>query len=170
MNSAWIALGGNLGNVRESFDSAILLLAATCTIIKKSNIYQTPAIGPLNKGKPQPDYLNAAVHVTTKLSNIDLLSELHRIEAKHDRKRIEHWGARTLDLDLLAYNNDMVHSDKLMLPHPQIAHRLFVLQPLADIAPHWIHPESKQSVSRMMQALQEDLFTGLPWHETTHPT
>jgi len=163
---AYIALGGNLGEVKANFDAACVMLKATCTIIKKSKLYQTPAIGPLMQGKPQPDYLNAVLYISTSLSASALLQELHRIEAKHHRKRLEHWGARTLDLDLLHYEGLVCKRPDLTLPHPRLHERLFVLQPWADIHPNWKHPLSGDSVTIMIKALttgENSLFKGQPW-------
>jgi len=118
------------------------------------------------QGKPQPDYLNGVVRVHTSLAAADLLQELHRIEAQHDRKRLEHWGARTLDLDLLSYEDLVCKSSDLTLPHPRLHERLFVLQPWADISPDWLHPISGVSISNMMKQLtleENVLFKGQPW-------
>ncbi|MDX8382750.1 MAG: 2-amino-4-hydroxy-6-hydroxymethyldihydropteridine diphosphokinase [Ghiorsea sp.] len=166
MNTAWIAFGGNLGNVKASFDSACVMLEQHCRILAKSKLYQTPALLPSKNAKPQPDYLNAVLSLETKLDAPTLLAFLHEIEAKHARKRTEHWGARTLDLDLLSYA-DMIHSEvELMLPHPCLQDRMFVLQPLADIQPHWTHPVTHYSVTAMIEALGEKNkhgFEGILW-------
>jgi len=136
---AIIALGGNIGDVRASFVSALMMLENTCRIVAKSKLYQTPAL--VDEGaKPQPDYLNTAVHVVTSLSPAALLSELHSIEALHGRERKEHWGSRTLDLDLLDYEGVISNQPELKLPHPEIEKRLFVLLPLRDIIPDWVYP------------------------------
>lgn len=167
MSTAFIAFGGNLGDVLASFNAACSKLTHSCTILAKSKLYHTAAIGPLVNGKPQPDYLNAIIKVSTELNALDLLQELHRIEAEHGRERIEHWGARTLDLDLLAYDNLISEQPHLMLPHPYLHKRLFVLQPLADVQKEWLHPVLKQDVSTMLaKALtqeQNTLFQGTIW-------
>lgn len=166
MSNVFIALGGNLGDVRASFDSACAMLSQTCHIISKSKLYHTPAIGPLDQGKPQPDYLNAAIHVASTLPPHDLLLELHRIEAAHGRERKQYWGSRTLDLDLLDYGDVLSDTTHLMLPHPRIQERLFVLLPLADIDPNWTHPKLGSHVQTMIQALTQQgqpLFEGEIW-------
>jgi 2-amino-4-hydroxy-6-hydroxymethyldihydropteridine diphosphokinase len=166
MSNVLIALGGNLGDVKASFDMACQALEKSCHIITKSKLYRTPAIGPLVNGKQQPDYLNAAIHVVSTLSATDLLLELHRIEATQGRERKEHWGARTLDLDLLDYEGVISDEDTLSLPHPRIQDRLFVLQPITDIDPNWTHPKLGLTALNMLKGLTnhgEQLFKGEAW-------
>jgi 2-amino-4-hydroxy-6-hydroxymethyldihydropteridine diphosphokinase len=168
MATALIAFGGNLGDVQANFNQACTALMGTCTIVAKSKLYKTPALT-VEHSQPQPDYLNAAIKVDTLLSADDLLQELHRIEAKQGRERITHWGARTLDLDLLAYDTLTSNLPTLNLPHPQIQHRLFVLQPMADIQPAWVHPLTHKSITSMIQDLisqQQSLFEGFTWTNT----
>jgi len=165
MSHIIIALGGNIGDVRASFDSAYKALSQSCHIITKSKLYPTPAL--VAKGAPsQPDYINAAIHVASTLTPTELLAELHRIEALHGRERKEHWGSRTLDLDLIDYEGCISHDSALMLPHPALVDRLFVLQPLHDIMPNWIHPVTSRSVQEMLRSLQqagESLYEGEIW-------
>ncbi|MDX8381189.1 MAG: 2-amino-4-hydroxy-6-hydroxymethyldihydropteridine diphosphokinase [Ghiorsea sp.] len=165
MSHAIIALGGNIGEVKASFISALDMLNHTCCIVAKSKLYQTPAL--VDKGaKPQPDYFNATVYVVTTLKPAALLAELHRIEALHGRERIEHWGSRTLDLDLLDYEGVTSNQVELKLPHPEIEKRLFVLLPILDIMPNWIHPNtgtSVQAMTRSRLAMGEKPFKGEDW-------
>ena len=165
MNSAFIALGGNLGNVKQTFQTAYDALKRTCDIISVSKLYHTPALTTPNSA-PQPDYWNAAVHIQTELSPSALLAKLHRIEDQHGRKRIEHWGSRTLDLDLIAYEQVISTQTTLKLPHPETQSRLFVLQPLLDIAPSWVHPATGETLSTMITNLMdagEQLHKGEAW-------
>ncbi len=153
MSNIIIALGGNIGDVQESFESALAMLNQSCHIITKSKIYQTPAL--IRQGAaPQPDYLNAAIHAVSTLTPAAILAELHRIETALGRERKEHWGARTIDLDLIDYEGFTSTNPALMLPHPELAKRLFVLQPLHDIVPNWIHPITGLSVSEMTTSLE----------------
>ncbi len=154
MSNIFIALGGNMGDVRAHFDSACLMLESTCAIIAKSKLYQTPALV-ADGAPPQPDYFNAVIHVVSTLPPADLLAELHRIEAKHGRERHTHWGARTLDLDLLDYEGFTSHDSALMLPHPELHKRLFVLQPLQDVMPLWVHPVRNETLPQMIATLQQ---------------
>ena len=165
MNNAFIALGGNLGDVKQTFQTACRALNDTCAIMAISKLYHTPALTAPNSPS-QPDYWNAAVHVQTQLPPNMLLTTLHQIEAQHGRKRTEHWGSRTLDLDLIAYEQLISTQPELKLPHPEIPHRLFVLQPLMDIAPLWVHPATGVSLSTMITNLidaGEQLHKGEAW-------
>jgi len=130
----YIALGGNIGDVRLTLLRAIAMLAQKpiIRIAAISKLYRTKAVG---GPSGQPDYLNAAIRVQTSLSAHDLLTRCQEIETDLGRVRKEHWGARTIDLDLLVYGDEVVEDERLQLPHPRIADRLFVLAPLADIAP-----------------------------------
>jgi len=169
--AALIALGGNLGDVLGCFDRACLALKEYGHITAYSKVYQTPALTAEPSPEPVPDYWNAAITLQTKLSPSDLLSTLHSIEASCDRVREKHWGSRTLDLDLLDYTdagNQHVISEAaaLKLPHPEIANRLFVLQPLLDIKPDWQHPVTHINAKDLQQQLLErgeSLAEGQPW-------
>ncbi|MDQ7003518.1 MAG: 2-amino-4-hydroxy-6-hydroxymethyldihydropteridine diphosphokinase [Ghiorsea sp.] len=165
MYNVIIALGGNMGDVRNSFDGACAMLHQSFPIIKKSKLYQTAAL--THQGAaPQPDYLNAVIHVQSSISPADLLAELHRIEALFGRERKEHWGSRTLDLDLIDYEGCISNSYALMLPHPALNQRLFVLQPLHDVQPHWVHPSTGLHVQDMIDTLRqagETLHQGKDW-------
>ena len=130
---ALIGLGGNLGDVRERLDVAIAALDAMpgVAVVARSRFYRTPPWGHTE----QPDFVNAAIAVETTLPALELLDVLLATERAFGRVRDgERWGPRTLDLDLLAYGDDVIDGDRLTVPHPRIAERAFVLLPLADIA------------------------------------
>jgi len=149
---AIIALGGNLGEVRNSFIGAREMLAAGpgISLLASSRLYRSPPMGP----QDQPDYLNAAVAVKTSLSPLALLHKLQAIELHFGRTRDgQRWGERTLDLDLIAYDDMQMQSAELTLPHPGMHERLFVLQPLHDIRPDWIHPMTGECVKDMVQSM-----------------
>jgi len=164
-SQAWIALGGNLGDVQRCFKSARKSIAEhpACSLIQSSLLYQTPPLGPAG----QADYLNAVITINSYLEPLDLLHLLQDIEHLHGRTRHEHWGARTLDLDILAYDNVHLQSNTLNLPHSQLAFRQFVLRPLCDISPKWLHPALKRNASELLQSLldsgEEALENGSPW-------
>jgi 2-amino-4-hydroxy-6-hydroxymethyldihydropteridine diphosphokinase len=130
---ALIGLGGNLGAVGERLDAAIASLDALpgIAVVARSRFYRTPPWGNVE----QPDFVNAAIAIDTSLPAIELLDALLATERAFGRVRDgERWGPRTLDLDLLAYGDEVIDDDRLTVPHPRIAERAFVLLPLADIA------------------------------------
>ena len=149
---AIIALGGNLGDVRASFIGARGMLAAQqdISLLASSRLYHSPPMGP----QDQPDYLNAVIVIATSLSARQLLGRMQDIESHFGRTRDGlRWGERTLDLDLIAYDNMQMQSDELTLPHPGMQDRLFVLQPMHDICPEWLHPVTGKSVTHLLQDL-----------------
>lgn len=158
MTQAIIALGGNLGDVRQCFVGARDILASEedISLLDSSRLYRSPPMGP----QDQPDYLNAVIAIETSLSALQLLHRMQTIESAFGRKRGgQRWGERTLDLDLIAFDDMQIQSDELTLPHPGMQNRLFVLQPLHDICPKWLHPVTGKSVTHM---LQDMIQTGEP--------
>ncbi|MEL6869876.1 MAG: 2-amino-4-hydroxy-6-hydroxymethyldihydropteridine diphosphokinase [Pseudomonadota bacterium] len=131
---AYIALGSNLDSPREHIVRACQELAALpgCSHFTPSGWYRSKPVGP----QDQPDYINAAAGLLTVLQAAGLLHALQQIEQAHGRQREERWGARTLDLDLVFMPGVCVSKEALTLPHPAVAQRNFVLQPLAEICPH----------------------------------
>jgi len=160
-----IALGGNQGDVHACFKSARKSIAEhpDCDLLQSSLLYQTPPLGPAG----QANYLNAVIAINTSLKPLDLLRTLQNIENTHGRVRQEHWGSRTLDLDILAYDALLLESDTLTIPHSQLHLRQFVLQPLCDIAPQWLHPSIKRNASELLQSLldsgEKSLESGSLW-------
>jgi 2-amino-4-hydroxy-6-hydroxymethyldihydropteridine diphosphokinase len=128
---AVIALGANIGNPQEQMDIALSLLREAIDVQSVSSFYRTSPVG----GPAQPDYLNAVVLADSELPAADLLALLHGIEKVLGRERIEHWGPRTIDLDLIQYGAILSHADELTLPHPRAHERRFVLEPWAEIEP-----------------------------------
>jgi 2-amino-4-hydroxy-6-hydroxymethyldihydropteridine diphosphokinase len=142
---AAIALGSNLGNPLAMVKGAVEVFAheATTILVAQSQWYKTIAIGPA-----QPDYVNGCVVVETRRSPQDLLHLLMTIEQQFGRQRTEHWGPRTLDLDLLLYNSIVLETSELSLPHPRMTERAFVLVPLAELLPDWVHPVSGLTIQQ----------------------
>lgn len=128
---AIVALGANIGNLREQLDLAITLLRESTNLLKVSSYHQTKAVG----GPEQPDYLNAVCIIESDLPAADLLNVLHGIEKVLGRERKEHWGPRTIDLDLIQYGAILSSADELKLPHPRAHERRFVLEPWLEIEP-----------------------------------
>ncbi|MEW6643293.1 MAG: 2-amino-4-hydroxy-6-hydroxymethyldihydropteridine diphosphokinase [Pseudomonadota bacterium] len=135
MADALIALGGNVGDVRETFTHAIPAICsrAGATLLARSSDYLTPPWGK----DDQPPFINACIRIETDLPPHALLQVLQTVEAEHgrDRRRETRWGPRTLDLDLLAYDDVTLTDADLTLPHPRLRERAFVLVPLAEIVP-----------------------------------
>ena len=135
MASVLIALGGNIGDVRDTFRKAISNICGMtqAALIARSSDYATAPVG----GVPQDDYVNAVIEIETELDPHALLFTLHRIEQKFGRNRVAEtrWGPRGLDLDMIAYDDVVIAKPELTLPHPRATERAFVLVPLAEIAP-----------------------------------
>jgi 2-amino-4-hydroxy-6-hydroxymethyldihydropteridine diphosphokinase len=134
MADVLIALGGNVGDVRATFQKAIahILGMAQAALLARSSDYATPPWG----DEQQPRFINACVEIETALDPHALLFTLHKIEQKfgRDRANERRWGPRTLDLDLVAYDDVSIQQPELTLPHPRLFERAFVLIPLAEIA------------------------------------
>jgi 2-amino-4-hydroxy-6-hydroxymethyldihydropteridine diphosphokinase len=150
MKRAFIGLGSNLDNPREQVIAAFRELAETdgIRLLARSSLYLSEPLGP----QDQPDFINAAAVIETSLDPLSLLEVLLTIEQKHARKRERHWGPRTLDLDLLLYDDERIQHPDLTVPHPAIAERSFVLLPLREIAPQLVIP-GLGSVSSLLQQL-----------------
>lgn len=143
-----IALGSNLGDSRAILESSLEILDQTprISLELQSSFYRTEPVGP-----PQPDYLNGCALLKVEMSPLELLETLLAIEAKFGRVRQERWGPRILDLDLLLFDNLILETPKLTLPHPCMRERAFVLVPLAEIAPNWIDPISGKAIAQLVQ-------------------
>ncbi len=128
---AVIALGANIGNPQEQMDIAIALLRESLEVTAVSSYFTTAPVG----GPEQPDYLNAVCIAESELPAADLLALLHGIEKALGRERIEHWGPRTIDLDLIQYGTILSYAEELTLPHPRAHERRFVLEPWAEVEP-----------------------------------
>ena len=138
---AWVAIGGNQGQVRATLEAAIEAIDALpgTRVLQRSSLYRTPAWGRTD----QPDFINGVLAVETTLAAPDLLANLLGIERRFGRLRDEdagRWGPRTLDLDLLLYDEQVLELPGLSLPHPRLHERAFVLVPLAEIAPGLVVP------------------------------
>lgn len=150
---AAIALGSNLGDSLTILEGAIAQIQDRLRIpsLQRSSWYRTKPIGP-----PQPDYLNGCVAFPYQGTAEDLMRLLLDIELEFGRERLVHWGARTLDLDLLLLGQEIYETEFLALPHPRMAERAFVLLPLQEVYPTWIHPRLNQIVSEMLQLVSMD--------------
>lgn len=141
----FIGLGSNLGDRRLNLQRAAELLQVE--ILKNSSLYETEPVGYLQ----QPWFLNSVIWVQTELSPVDLLRRCQKVEKKLGRKRDIPKGPRTLDLDILFFNQVILNIPDLILPHPAIPERRFVLEPLNEIAPDFIHPVLLKTVSELLR-------------------
>ena len=149
MSIAFVALGSNLGDRLATINSAIDRLSRIGTIRSVSPIYETEPIRFLD----QPPYLNAVAEIETSLRPEELLETLLQIERAHGRERTFQNAPRTLDLDLLVYDQEIIQIDKLTVPHPRLHERAFVLVPLNEIAPGLIVPGTGKSAAELLEAL-----------------
>ncbi len=152
MSECAIALGSNLGNSLDILENSLTVLANIPGIEIKitSSWYQTKPVGNVD---PQPDYLNGCAILKVAQNPTELLTILHAVEVQFGRVRREKWSARTLDLDLLLYDDLILDSPNLTIPHPRMHQRAFVLVPLAEIAPNWIEPVSGVTIAKLVQSL-----------------
>ena len=138
MSTAWLALGGNVGDSRAVLDRAVSLLCdgQTIRLLARSSDYRTPPWGVTE----QAPFINLCIAIDTGLTPGRLLARAHEVERAlgRDRAREQRWGPRTADIDIIAYDNVSLHDDDLILPHPRLFERAFVLVPLAEIAPDLI--------------------------------
>lgn len=154
MNTVYLSLGGNQGDRRQLIDEAVKLVAAKAgKISKRSAFYETKAWGL----EDQPDFLNICLSIETDYTPRQLLVSLQAIEQDLHRQRTHKWGPRTIDIDILLYNNDIVQDEYLSIPHPYISQRRFVLQPLAEIAPDLQHPVLHKSISELLKVCPDSL-------------
>ena len=144
---AYLGIGSNVGDREEYIEQAIFLLEKNSHIqvVKKSSNYETEPEG----GGEQPRFLNAAVEIRTKLTPQKLLDLCQEIETALGRERDIEWGPRTIDLDILLYDDLIIADDKTNIPHPRMHERLFVLKPLKEIAPHAIHPVLEKTIETL---------------------
>lgn len=135
---AYIGLGSNLNNPKQQIKDALIALNHTqnVKVVALSSLYQSSPID----GSKQPDYLNAVCEVDTHLSALELLYACQDIETNQHRVREKKWGARTIDLDILTYGAQVIACKQLVVPHPDIMNRAFVLVPLAEIEPNFKIP------------------------------
>ena len=149
MAIAYIGLGSNLGNREANLRMALRLMTRLSRVEAVSALYESDPVGP-----EQPPYYNAACRIETGLEPLPLLRFLQSIEHEIGRRSGgERWGPRPIDLDLLLYDDRIVDSDDLLVPHPRLSERAFALAPLAEIAPQVRHPALGRSIGELATAI-----------------
>jgi len=148
---AYVGLGANVGDPRRQLAEALKRLhaAVEVEVTRVSTFYRNPPLGPAD----QPWYVNAAARVRTRLGPEELLGLLQQVETAMGRVRGERWGPRRLDLDLLLFNGEVIFAPNLVVPHPEMHRRAFVLVPLAEIAPQAWHPVMDKSAGDLLSEL-----------------
>lgn len=153
MAQAWIGLGSNLAHPAQQVRTALQALAdlPQTRLLHASSLWHSSAWG----GVEQPDFINAVALLHTCLKPLELLDELQAIEHRHQRQRLQHWGPRTLDLDMLLYDQQQIRHPRLILPHPYLHQRAFVLLPMAEIDPQLNLP-GLGSISQLLSRLNAE--------------
>ena len=147
MNKAYLLTGGNLGNRLNNLIDACKLIEQYCgKIVQQSAVYKTAAWGITD----QPDFFNQALGVQTELSSEQLMQKLLMIEEQMGRKRVVKMGPRIIDIDILLFNNEIIHQAHLTIPHPRLHERRFALTPLEEIAPDIIHPIIHKTIHQLL--------------------
>jgi 2-amino-4-hydroxy-6-hydroxymethyldihydropteridine diphosphokinase len=149
---AYLGLGSNLGDRMSYLEAGARALAADpeITVLNSSSVYESAPAGYMDQG----NFLNAALSVQTTRSAQALLETMSRVEDHFGRQRTIRWGPRTLDLDLLLFGNRVIESRQLQLPHPRLMDRCFVLQPLVELNPELVHPQTGRTLSQCCVQLQ----------------
>lgn len=150
MKKVYLSLGSNIGKRERNLQNAIDLLdSANLRVIRISPVYETE---PMER-RDQPWFLNLVVEAETGLFPLQLLQRIQRIEMELGRKRLVAKGPRSIDIDILLYGSFVIRSARLEVPHPRLAQRRFVLEPLAELAPELRHPQSRRTIRELLAAV-----------------
>jgi 2-amino-4-hydroxy-6-hydroxymethyldihydropteridine diphosphokinase len=155
MNNVFLLLGSNLGDRKEFLQQAIMHISFDISPdIRISSVYETESWGKTD----EPDYLNMVIEVKTNLPAQTILERILNIEKVMGRVREEKWGSRTIDIDILYFNTDVINEPGLHVPHPQLQNRRFTLEPLVELAPDFMHPILNKTNLQLKNELHDSLI------------
>lgn len=155
MINVFLLLGSNLGDRHTYLRQAIEKIGLSVgEVVQQSSVYETQAWGKTT----EPDYLNQVIVVSTNLKAENVLEKILTIERELGRERKEKWGSRTIDIDILFYGDHIINKPNLIIPHPQLQNRRFTLEPLAEIAPEWVHPVLYKNMLKLKYDLEDCLI------------
>jgi 2-amino-4-hydroxy-6-hydroxymethyldihydropteridine diphosphokinase len=149
MTTVYLGLGSNIGNPRQHIEKAVGLLGSVLSDVKQAPFYLSKAIGYTD----QPDFLNTAISGQTKLSPEELLVFIKKTEQEVGRVERFHLGPREIDIDIIFYDDLVLETEELVIPHPVFRGRDFVLQPLCDINPQMTDPVTHQTIAQLLDAV-----------------
>ena len=154
MNTVYLLTGGNVGNRQQYLQHSAHLIEEACgKITQRSALYETAAWGKAD----QSPFLNQALALATPMGAVQLIEVLLNIEKQIGRIRAEQYGPRTIDIDILLFNHEIIHTPGLSIPHPHMANRRFVLVPLCEIAPAFMHPVLQQTITQLLEICPDPL-------------
>lgn len=165
MQTIYLGLGTNLGDRTANLQAALNGLAEELVITAVSPIYQTPPWGVTD----QPDFLNLCLAAKTDLPPVELLAFVKNLEVELGRQPAKRWGPRLIDIDILFYANQLVETENMIIPHPRLAERAFVLRPLADIAPDFVHPALGETMADLSEKVVDEGIRPYPTTITLQP-
>lgn len=151
MSTIYLSLGSNIGDRRQQLTDAVRLLREQAQVKKVSSVYETAPVG----GVEQDDFYNICVELESDQTPEEVLAMCQSIERQLNRVRKIHWGPRTIDLDILMIDDDIIEREDLKVPHPYMLERGFVLIPLAEIAPEAVHPKTNKLIKELVQEDKE---------------
>ena len=152
-NKAYLSIGSNMGDKEANLLEAVKMLEEDeeTQVVRKSSFIQTEPVGYTE----QDEFLNGALEIKTLRSPEELLELIGTVEQALGRERVIHWGPRTIDLDIIFYNDEIIQTERLTIPHIEMANRMFVLEPLCEIAPYMVHPVLQKTVLELKEYLCE---------------
>ncbi|MBN3522119.1 2-amino-4-hydroxy-6-hydroxymethyldihydropteridine diphosphokinase [Algoriphagus lutimaris] len=147
-----LILGGNRGDRELLLNEAVKFITERNTLLLKSSVYETEAWGGIAEGP----FLNQVIQVRSSFDPMTFLGFIQKIETDLGRRRAEHWGDRTMDIDVLFWNDRIIDTPELKIPHPFMSQRKFVLVPLAEILPEFVHPIWKKTSRELLSLCEDD--------------